>query len=179
VRASGISTRHPQDEVRRGSLPVIPRTKSVGDLFSSSPARSASGISSRHPQRACPSPSSPARSASGIFRDHYTCSSTNYTTSNNLWRMIQGGFTYILTNKNRSVLYCGVTSNLAKRMWEHQHKIYPGFTSKYNVDILVYYECHHSIEEAIYREKMIKKKSRLGKIKLIENKNPGWNNLIS
>ena len=91
--------------------------------------------------------------------------------------MVKGGYTYILTNKNKTVLYCGVTSNLAKRMWEHQNKIFKGFTNKYNVDLLVYFKFHGSIEEAIYREKMIKKKSRKGKIKLIENKNPNWNNL--
>ena len=91
--------------------------------------------------------------------------------------MVKGGFTYLLTNKNRTVLYCGVTSNLARRMWEHQNKIIPGFTAKYNANILVYYEFHDSIEEAIYREKMIKKKSRKGKINLIESQNPNWNNL--
>ena len=91
--------------------------------------------------------------------------------------MVKGGFTYILTNKHKSVLYCGVTSNLAKRMLEHQNKIFLGFTAKYNANILVYYESHDSIKEAIFREKAIKKKSRRGKINLIEKNNPSWNNL--
>ena len=91
--------------------------------------------------------------------------------------MVKGGYTYILTNKNKSVLYCGVTSDLARRMWEHKNKITPGFTKRYNVYQLIYYEFHASIEEAIYREKMIKKKARKGKIKLIEQQNPDWNNL--
>ena len=93
--------------------------------------------------------------------------------------MAKGGFTYILTNKNRTVLYCGVTSCLEKRTWEHKNKVFPGFTKKYNVDCLIYYEWHDSIESAIYREKMIKKKSRNGKIKLIEQTNPDWQELKS
>lgn len=93
--------------------------------------------------------------------------------------MHKSGFTYILTNRHRTVLYCGVTSNLEKRVWEHKNKIYPGFTEKYNVDRLVYFEIHDSIESAIFREKMIKKKSRLGKIKLIEFNNPDWKELLA
>ena len=93
--------------------------------------------------------------------------------------MAKTSFTYILANKNRTVLYCGVTSNLEKRIWEHKNKIHPGFTKKYNVDRLVYFEIHDNIEFAIYREKMIKKKSRLGKIKLIEVSNPEWKELLA
>ena len=88
--------------------------------------------------------------------------------------MDKGGYTYILVNKSRTVLYCGVTSCLEKRVWEHKNKMFPGFTKKYNVNCLVYYEVHDTIECAIYREKMIKKKSRKGKIKLIEDGNPCW-----
>ena len=91
--------------------------------------------------------------------------------------MAKTGFTYILANKNRTVLYCGVTSNLEKRLWEHKNKVFPGFTKKYNVDCLVYFEILNDIESAIYREKMIKKKSRMGKIKLIETSNPDWKDL--
>ena len=92
--------------------------------------------------------------------------------------MSKFGFTYILVNKHRTVFYCGVTSNLEKRVWEHKNKIHPGFTKKYNVDRLVYFEIHDSIEFAIFREKVIKKKSRMGKIKLIEFNNPSWIELL-
>jgi putative endonuclease len=77
-----------------------------------------------------------------------------------------------------TALYCGVTSNLEKRLWEHKTKIYGGFTAKYNIDRLVYFEMHDEIEFAIHREKIIKKKSRLGKIRLIESMNPEWNELL-
>ena len=92
--------------------------------------------------------------------------------------MQKSGFIYILANKNRTVLYCGVTSNLEKRIWEHKNKINPGFTKKYNVDRLVYFEIHDDIESAIFREKMIKKKSRQGKVELIEVDNPDWRDLL-
>ena len=87
------------------------------------------------------------------------------------------GYTYIVTNKNRTVIYCGVTSCLEKRIWEHKNKLFPGFTKKYNVDCLVYYEVHNDIVSAICREKMIKKKLRQQKIKLIEASNPDWKEL--
>jgi len=74
-------------------------------------------------------------------------------------------------------LYCGVTSNLEKRIYEHKNKILPGFTKRYNIDCLVYFEVHQDIKEAIYREKLIKKKSRRGKVKLIETMNPSWRDL--
>ena len=74
---------------------------------------------------------------------------------------------YILCNKHRNVLYTGVTSNLARRMYEHKNKLIPGFTFKYNVDQLVYYELCDVMTNAIIREKTIKKKSSNGKIKLI------------
>lgn len=96
----------------------------------------------------------------------------------NMAENVTQGYTYILTNKNMSVLYCGVTSNLERRLWEHKSKIYGGFTEKYNVDRLVYFEVHDDIEFAISREKIIKKKSRLGKIRLIESMNPDWNELL-
>ncbi|HLB58667.1 MAG TPA: GIY-YIG nuclease family protein [Bdellovibrionota bacterium] len=84
---------------------------------------------------------------------------------------------YILSNRHRNVLYTGVTSNLARRMYEHKNKLISGFTFKYNVDQLVYYELFEMMTDAISREKMIKKKSREGKIKLIESINPDWNDL--
>lgn len=84
---------------------------------------------------------------------------------------------YILTNKNKTVLYTGVTSNLEQRLHQHQEKFFNGFTKKYNVDILVYFEICTDMTEAIMREKSIKKKSRRGKVLLIESINPEWRDL--
>jgi len=84
---------------------------------------------------------------------------------------------YILTNKSHTVLYTGVTSNLGKRVHEHKTKIVPGFTSRYNVDKLVYYETTDDIQAAIAREKQIKAGSRQKKIALIESMNPEWKDL--
>jgi len=86
-------------------------------------------------------------------------------------------YVYILTNQRNSVLYTGVTSDLEKRIYEHKSKIIAGFTKKYNVNKVVYYEIFNNIDEAIYREKQIKSGSRKNKIKLIENANPDWNDL--
>ena len=88
-------------------------------------------------------------------------------------------FTYILTNWKHTVLYTGVTNNLLRRVHDHKNKINKGFTSKYSATILVYYETHLTINDAIYREKAIKKKSRRGKIRLIETMNPTWLDLSS
>lgn len=92
--------------------------------------------------------------------------------------MERGGAVYILTNKNNTVLYIGVTSDLKKRMYEHQNKLYSSsFTAKYNIDKLVYFESFFSIEEAIAREKQLKNGSRKKKIDLIESINPTWTDL--
>ena len=92
--------------------------------------------------------------------------------------MKRGGCIYIMTNKNDTTLYVGVTSNLKKRVYEHKQKIYPqSFTAKYNLHKLVYYEGFHSIEEAISREKQLKAGSRQKKIDLIKQFNPNWNDL--
>ncbi len=92
--------------------------------------------------------------------------------------MQRGGTVYILTNKNHTVLYVGVTSDLYSRMRQHIEKIIEkSFTSKYNVDKLVYYVSYTTIEEAIAEEKRIKGGSREKKIKLIETLNPQWENL--
>jgi len=80
-------------------------------------------------------------------------------------------FVYILRSKS-GVLYIGITSNLVKRIWEHKHKIVAGFTKKYNVDILVYFELYANPNEAIAREKQLKKWSRKKKIILIVKSNP-------
>jgi putative endonuclease len=86
-------------------------------------------------------------------------------------------YVYILTNQRNTVLYAGVTSDLEKRIYKHKSKLIAGFTKKYNVNKLVYYEIFEIIDEAIKREKQIKAGTRKKKIKLIENTNPGWNDL--
>ena len=86
----------------------------------------------------------------------------------------KSSYVYILFNKRNGTLYTGVTSNLIKRIWEHKNKIVAGFTEKYNVDKLGYFEIYNDINEAIAREKQIKAGSRKNKIKLIEEKNPNW-----
>ena len=86
---------------------------------------------------------------------------------------------YILTNKNNSVLYVGVTNNLTGRIWEHKSKLIEGFTKKYNVDKLVYFESFDSPESAIKREKQLKAGSRKKKIELINSLNPEWKDLYN
>ncbi|MGV8879822.1 MAG: GIY-YIG nuclease family protein [Sphingobacteriaceae bacterium] len=93
--------------------------------------------------------------------------------------MERGGFVYITTNKNHTVLYTGVTSNLHSRIWEHRHKTHPkSFTSRYNVDQLVYQVFFPTIEEAIAFEKLLKGGSRQKKINLINSINPEWKDLF-
>ena len=84
------------------------------------------------------------------------------------------GYVYILTNARNNVLYTGVTSNLAKRVYEHRNKLVEGFTEKYNMHKLVYYEIFDDIMSAITREKQIKGWLRSKKILLIEKSNPDW-----
>ena len=86
-------------------------------------------------------------------------------------------FVYIMTNPNKSVLYTGVTNDLARRVREHQGGEVPGFTQKYNLSRLVFYEEHDGPESAIHREKQIKSGSRAMKEALIESMNPGWKDL--
>ncbi len=81
---------------------------------------------------------------------------------------------YILASKRNGTLYTGVTSNLVKRVWEHKNALTYGFTSKYGVHTLVWYEVHAAIEPAIQREKAIKSWKRVWKIKIIEDMNPQW-----
>ena len=88
------------------------------------------------------------------------------------------GFIYILTNKNNTTLYIGVTSNLPERILEHQLKKYKNsFTAKYNLDKLVYWEAFQKIGDAIGREKQLKGGSRKKKEDLINSMNPNWNDL--
>ena len=87
------------------------------------------------------------------------------------------GFVYIITNKTNTVLYIGVTSNLPKRIFEHKNKLIEGFSQKYNLNKLVYYEVSDSITTAIQREKYLKGKSRQYKFDLINTFNPTWDDL--
>ena len=91
--------------------------------------------------------------------------------------MKKKGYVYILTNKNNTTLYIGVTSNLVKRIWEHKNKVVEGFSSKYNLDKLVYYEVFEDIETAINREKYLKGKKRQYKTEIITNFNYKWKDL--
>ena len=92
--------------------------------------------------------------------------------------MEKGGWTYIVTNKTHSTIYVGVTSDLIGRVKQHMEKTYPNsFTAKYNCNKLVWYEGFHSIDDAIAREKQIKGWVREKKLKLIESKNPNWDDL--
>ena len=87
-------------------------------------------------------------------------------------------YVYILTNEMGNVLYTGVTNDLIKRVYEHKHHLDKGsFTARYNVEKLVYFEVTSDIESAIAREKQIKGWNRKRKNKLVESKNPNWNEL--
>ena len=86
---------------------------------------------------------------------------------------------YILANKRNGTLYIGVTSNLVKRIWEHKNDLIAGFTKRYGVHRLVWYELHDSMESAIAREKRLKDWKRLWKLELIEETNPDWQDLYS
>ena len=78
-----------------------------------------------------------------------------------------------MTNRSKT-LYTGFTSNLAARLFQHKHRIFPGFTAKYNIDALIYYEEFSEVEEARCRERQIKGWRRDKKIALVESVNPGW-----
>ena len=84
---------------------------------------------------------------------------------------------YILTNCNETTFYIGVTGDLQKRIWEHKNKVVEGFTKKYNVDKLVYYELTENVESALNREKRLKRWHRDWKINLIKEMNPDFNDL--
>lgn len=82
-----------------------------------------------------------------------------------------------MTNKNNTVIYIGVTSNLVKRVYQHKTKAFKGFTLKYNCDKLVYFEEFNDINQAIQREKQLKSGNRIRKEELINSVNPDWNDL--
>ncbi len=86
-------------------------------------------------------------------------------------------YVYIITNKNNTVLYTGVTNDLQRRIYEHKNGINEGFTKKYRIHKLVYFETFSQIEDAIAREKQIKAKSRNNKERLINSGNPEWTDL--
>lgn len=91
--------------------------------------------------------------------------------------MKQSSYVYILSNKWNTTLYIGVTNNLIKRIWQHKQKFVAGFTQKYQIDKLVYFEQFEGMEQAIEREKQLKGGSRKKKTDLIEKMNPQWNDL--
>ncbi len=88
-------------------------------------------------------------------------------------------YIYIMTNTYHTVLYTGVTNNIQRRVYEHKEKLVPGFTKKYNIDKLVYFEISNDIQSAIFREKQIKAGSRTKKLMLIETENPEWQDLYA
>ncbi|MFH1175635.1 MAG: GIY-YIG nuclease family protein [bacterium] len=86
---------------------------------------------------------------------------------------------YIMANKGNTTFYTGVTGNLERRVYEHKNKIVKGFTTKYNINKLVYFESYKYIRDAIQREKQIKSGSRKDKLKLIREENPGFKDLAT
>ena len=94
-----------------------------------------------------------------------------------MFKTVHQYYLYILTNKKNGTLYVGVTNNLERRMFEHKHKLVEGFTKKYGLDRLIYFEVFQYVNDAIKREKNIKKWKRQWKINLIEEENPDWEDL--
>ena len=86
-------------------------------------------------------------------------------------------YVYILRNKTKSVLYIGVTDNLQRRIYEHKNEVLEGFTKKYHVHYLIYFETYQNISDAIAREKQLKGWLRIKKEQLIASMNPLWNDL--
>ncbi len=86
-------------------------------------------------------------------------------------------YVYILASRQNGTLYIGVTNNLTRRIYEHKNDFVEGFTEKYKIHKLVYYEQIENIESAIYREKQLKKWNRQWKLRLIEKLNPEWEDL--
>ena len=86
-------------------------------------------------------------------------------------------YVYVLANKPRGTTYVGVTSNLVQRVWQHKQEPVDGFTKRYGLKSLVWYEQHEDVQQAILREKQIKNWNRIWKIELIESGNPEWNDI--
>ena len=90
---------------------------------------------------------------------------------------MEESYVYILASNRNGTLYVGSTTNLVKRIWEHKNKVISGFTAKYNVHQLVYYEVHQDIMEAARRERRLKNWCRKWKLNIIEQFNPTWRDL--
>jgi putative endonuclease len=88
-------------------------------------------------------------------------------------------FVYILASRRNGTLYIGMTDSLARRVWEHRSGAIPGFTKKYGVKVLVWYEVHDSRESAFRRERQVKKWNRTWELRLIERFNPAWRDLTA
>lgn len=93
--------------------------------------------------------------------------------------MITQAYVYILASQRNGTLYVGVTRDLVRRVYEHKHHLTEGFTDEYSVTQLVYYEKYDHLEQAIQREKQLKKWTRVWKLELIEQFNPDWQDLYS
>jgi len=91
--------------------------------------------------------------------------------------MPKRGYVYLLASQRNGTLYVGVTSDLQRRVWEHKNDLHDGFTKRYGVHRLVYYEVHDDIRDALVREKRIKKWRRSWKLELVEALNPTWRDL--
>ena len=91
--------------------------------------------------------------------------------------VMQGGWVYIMTNRANGTLYVGITSDLARRIWEHREGVIEGFTKRYGLKRLVYVEHHDDIRTAIQREKSLKRWPRAWKVRLIRAENPSWDDL--
>jgi putative endonuclease len=89
---------------------------------------------------------------------------------------VKSYYVYILTNRSKT-LYTGFTSNLEQRIWQHKNHVFGGFTDRYDIDTLVYYETYSTVQRAIAREKEIKGWTRARKMQLIVSENPGWRDL--
>ena len=96
-----------------------------------------------------------------------------------MYKTIHQYYLYILTNKKNGTLYIGISNNLERRLFEHKNRLVEGFTKKYGLDKLVYFETYQYVNDAIKREKNMKKWKRQWKINLIEKDNPDWDDLSS
>ncbi len=92
---------------------------------------------------------------------------------------MKGGWVYVVTNRLNGTLYVGVTSDLARRAWEHREGVIEGFTKRHELKRLVYWERHEDIRDAIAREKTIKHWTRARKVRMVEMENPNWDDLYA
>jgi putative endonuclease len=120
----------------------------------------------------------PAVSRQALIRETAGMTKRKWTSSRlALNSMIKQPAVYILASRKNGTLYVGVTSDLVKRIWEHRNDVVEGFTNRYGVHQLVWYEIHESMDSAIQREKRLKEWKRKWKVQLIENRNPNWEDL--